>query len=327
MGSFATSLHVRSSDADRVATTLSDILVEGGWRPTQSSPSRESEWPGPGPLRALQISAARDGWVSILDSDLMGSHTLAPTIARKLVTHAIFVFVNDSDGWSYLVADSKGTVSEFDSEDNADGDEDDFGDGDLVETGAAMAQIQALMRDGSIMQRMQDVQSRMAADAPPEIRDALQRIRTGQGSTADMQQYQAWAAREMPKYMAEMKSLLGGIFNLPHVSPESKSRQKSRRKATKAEQAARRKRLDPLRPLFAPGVNDEQVHEVLGKRTTFAEDVLAEFLPLLGIADFYANLNYRYLNESTTGELASHNIRFVQHLRFETNQPPLRVFS
>jgi hypothetical protein len=48
--------------------------------------------------------------------------------------------------------------------------------------------------------------------------------------------------------------------------------------------------------------------------------VLAECVPLLGIADFYANLSYRYLNESTTGELAAHNIQFVHHLRFEAVQ-------
>src|SRR5262249_28127069 len=239
MGSFATSLHVKSSDADRVASTLSEILAEGGWRPTQQAPDREADWPGPSGLRAMQVSAAREGWVSILDSDLMGSHTLAPTIAKRLATHAMFVFVNDSDGWSYLLADPKGTVTEFDSEE--DGDED-FGDGDLVEAGPAFAQIQALMRDGSMMQRMQDLQSRMSADAPPEIRDAFQRIRSGKGSPADVKQYQAWAMKEMPKYMAEMKSLLGGIFNLPRVAPESAGRQKSKRK-TKAEQAAERTRL------------------------------------------------------------------------------------
>src|SRR5262245_47771646 len=122
MGSFATSLHVKSNDADRVASTLSDILAEGGWTRTQQAPDLEADWPGPSALRAMQISAARDGWVSILDSDLMGSHALVLATAERLSTHAIFVFVNDSDGWSYLLADPQGAVSEFDSEENGGGD-------------------------------------------------------------------------------------------------------------------------------------------------------------------------------------------------------------
>ena len=78
-----------------------------------------------------------------------------------------------------------------------------------------------------------------------------------------MKQYQAWSMKEMPKYMGEMKSLLGGIFNLPRVVPQSSGRQKSKRRKTKAEQTARQRQLDQLRPLFAPGVNDEQVQDVL----------------------------------------------------------------
>jgi hypothetical protein len=56
-----------------------------------------------------------------------------------------------------------------------------------------------------------------------------------------MQQYQAWAAQEMPKYMADVKSLLGGLFNPPRVA----ARKKPKRKPTKAERAAQQRRLNP----------------------------------------------------------------------------------
>ena len=56
---------------------------------------------------------------------------------------------------------------------------------------------------------------------------------------------------------------------------------------------------------------------MLEKHALFAEEVLAEFLPLVGLSDFYANLSYRYLNEGTEDELPSHNIRFVNHLRLK----------
>ena len=137
MGSFATSLHVKTRDVERVAETLSDTLAQGGWRPTPAAPDHKADWPGPSTLRAMQISAARDGWVSILDSDLMGSHALAPAIAEKLATHAIFFFVNDSDSWSYLLSDPKGAASEFDTEEDAVDGEDDFGEGDMVAAGSA----------------------------------------------------------------------------------------------------------------------------------------------------------------------------------------------
>src|SRR5262245_8671974 len=113
MGSFASSLHVKANDAGRVADTLAELFTKSGWRPTQKIPDLDATWGIESSLRAVQISAPRQGWVSILDTDLMGAHSIAPQLATALTTHAIFFFVNDSDGWSYLLADSKGTVSEF----------------------------------------------------------------------------------------------------------------------------------------------------------------------------------------------------------------------
>jgi hypothetical protein len=259
--------------------------------------------------------------VSILDSDLAGSHALTSVLARRLGAHAILFFVNDSDSWSYLLADTQGATTEFDSDEGAYDDED---GADFVDSASAFAQVNALMQDGSILQKMQEMQARMSADAPPEIRAAEERIKTGRGTAADMQQYQTWALQEMPKYVAEMKSMLG-----PLITPGGRgsrrtdaSPQKPRQRS-KSEQAAWNKRLSALRPLLVPGVTDDQVQAVLDKRAIFAEEILAEFLPLLGLSDYYANLSYRYLEHSTTGDLPSYNIRFLHHLRFESSSPRL----
>jgi hypothetical protein len=320
MGSFANSLHVKTGDAERVAASLIELSAEAGWRPTQKTLDLRDTWGGEGTVRGVQIAAPREGWVSILDTDLMGVHAAVPRLAKKLATHAIFFLVDDSDAWSYLLADPNGVVSEFESGQGAGGD-DDYDGGDLVETSAAIAQLQELMRGGSMMHKFQEMQAQMLAAAPPEVREAEARIKRGQGSPADMQLYQAWVMKEMPKHQAQLRSAISGLFNLPRIAPETRAKQKSGRKQTKAERAAEKKRLESLRPLFAEGVSDEQVQEVLDKRTTFAEDVLAEFLPLLGIADFYANLSYRYLRGVKDGELAAHNIRFVHDLRFEMSRP------
>jgi hypothetical protein len=325
MGSFATSLHVKSNDANCVASTLAEILAGEGWRATQKTLDKNAQLGTPSDLRALQVSDSQGGWVSILDTDLMGAHSLAPAIAKKLATHAIFFFVNDSDSWSYLLANPKGTVSEFDSDESADDDED-YGD-DLVEAGPAIAQLNALMQDGSLMQKAQEMQQRMSAAAPAEIREAELRIKSGRGTPSDMLQYRTWAMQEMPKYMADLRSLMGGALDPFRLGSQSAPKKKPERKPNKAERAAQKKRLDQLRPLFAPGVTEDQVQDVLDKQAVFAEEILAEFLPPLGIAAFYTNLSYRYLTESSTQELASHNIRFTHHLRFKTDKPQLQVFS
>src|SRR5207247_9616105 len=112
MGSFANSLHVKTPDAERVAEGLRELFAEAGWRPTQKKLDERSINDS---LRGVQISAPRGGWVSVLDTDLMGAHAAVPGLAKKLATHAIYFFVDDSDSWSYLLANAKGAASEFES--------------------------------------------------------------------------------------------------------------------------------------------------------------------------------------------------------------------
>jgi len=321
MGSFANSLHIKCDSESAVGESIAEIMRSEGWQPTEKLPSGDFATLSPSP-RGFQISAAAGGWVSILDSDIGGPQALGPALAKRLKTQAIFVYVNDSDSWGYILANSSGKTSEFDSAESAGGDfggdfgSGDFGSGDQVASGAAIQKVQALMQDGGLYQRMQEMQKQMLADAPPEIRAALERMQSGQGSAADMQQYQAWAMQQMPKYMEEVKSLLGGALG-PGPAPAAKPAKK--RRATKAQQKARQTRLDQLRPILAEGTSDEQLQEVFEKQTVFAEDVLAEFLPLVGIPALYATFSYAYFDEAATNDLAAHGIRFAHHLRFESD--------
>src|SRR5262249_49864523 len=135
MGSFATSLHVKSSNANRVAATLENILADDGWRPTEKQLDKDAGWGQSENLRGVHITSPRDGWVSILDSDLMSGHDLTARLAQQLQTPAIFFFVNDSDSWSYLLADGHGATSEFDSEELQPEDDE---QGDLASATAAI---------------------------------------------------------------------------------------------------------------------------------------------------------------------------------------------
>src|SRR5262245_34507834 len=232
MGSFANSLHVMSSSEEAVAVGIAELLKSEGWRPTDKVPGQSLTGRFKSSPRGLQVSATAGGWVSILDSDIGGPQSLVPALAEQLGTYAIFVYVNDSDSWGYLLAHPDGTTNEFDS---AESEGDDLDGGDLAASSAALAKVQALMQGGSFYQRMQQIQDQMAADAPPEVRAALERMRSGQMTPADIQQYQAWAMQQMPKYMEDVKSLLGGALGTP-VSPKPARKRRASKGQQKAQQ-------------------------------------------------------------------------------------------
>ena len=66
-------------------------------------------------IRTLCVAETRDGWVGVLDSDLMGLLTLAQELSSRLQTHAICVMVNDSDSWHYELFHKGREVDGFDS--------------------------------------------------------------------------------------------------------------------------------------------------------------------------------------------------------------------
>jgi hypothetical protein len=80
-----------------------------------------------------------------------------------------------------------------------------------------------------------------------------------------------------------------------------------------------------LRPLLGADVGQDRVLEVLGKQAVFAEHVLGEFMKLLGIQPFFANLSYRYLEECSVAELLAADIKLIDHLKFK--RPSERRFG
>ena len=322
MGSFANSLHVMRSSDREVADAIRSVLADQGWQPTNKAMPDDARMGMSSPIRGLQVSAAARGWVSVLDSDLGSAQALTSALAQRLQTHAIFFLVNDSDAWTYSLAGPGGEVSEFDSmpEDGDDFDEESLAQ--LNEATNTALRLQSLMRDPAQMQRMQQLGAEMLASAPPEIRALDAKMRTGRFDAADMQKYHAWSREQMPQYLAQLDPSLGNLLGA--ARPSGKKNRK--RKQSKAQQAARKKRLEELRPLLAAGISDDQVLKLFDRQAVFAEELLAEFLPLLGIAGHYAYLSYHYLDESPPEELAAQGIRFVHDLRFESG-PRLRVFS
>jgi hypothetical protein len=321
MGSFANSLHVKSDRSDRVATAIADTLAEQGWQPTTKPLPEDASLGMPSPIRGLQVSVPAGGWVSVLDSDLGGVQALTTALAARLKTHAIFFLVNDSDAWSYLLADPRGGVSEFDTAPEDDDTFDDLNPGDELELAQKINNLRAIAEDGTLHSRMEALSQQLLAEAPAEIRELEAKLRGGNATVAEIQQFQAWSIQEMPKRVSQISGLFGDLSGMSKPARKSKAK----RKKTKAQKAADARRLDDLRPLLAPGVTDDEVQAALDKRSLFAETLLAEFLPLLGITNHFAFLSYRYLDESTPEDLSAQNIRFLHDLRFESG-PTLRLY-
>jgi hypothetical protein len=318
MGSFNFNLHVKCDDADRVAAAIRRLVDKDHWRPGDEPPEEDLRRYGQASnRRAFFISTPVYGWVSVLDSDIAGAMSLASPLAEELDAFTLLCMVNDSDSWHFVLSRGDGLVAEFDSADEADA-ADEFSTADLSRIADSVSNLQRLMSDGSLQQRLEQFNQQLISSAPAEIQQCYAKIKQGQASADELQRYQVWAAREAPTMTALVQELMGDVVGIAAKSRAGKSK-KRKRKRTKAQRTAAEERLDHLRPLLVAGVTDEQLQEVLDEKAIFAEETLAKFLPLLGIPRFYAYLDYDHKDEASADELAAHGIQFAQHLMFETN--------
>lgn len=307
MGSFANSLHVKSDDAATVADALRHILLAEGYQVTDEDLGREARQGFPSALRAVHLSEARNGWVSLLDSAGLESFDLAAALSDRLQTHAIQFFVNDSDSWHYQLFHAGRKLDEFnsrpDDEDfEEDGDEEEpSGFGGMLAGGNA-ADLQRVLQERAL-QFQQQLMQRM----PPEFRQMQQNwLTTGQINPEEMQKYQTWMRSEMPNMMSQLRELMGnapGRSSTPTAPPVDSDRLQGH--------------LEHLKPLLKAGVKESRVLGVLGDQATFAENTLDKFMPLIGIASQYAYLSYPYLEETTSADLARDSIRLIEHLKFK----------
>jgi len=83
MGSFASSIHVRSNDTAAVLAALDACLRAEGYVRQTDVPAR----PTP-PARGVYVAHAVEGWVGVLDSDSGESGGLAGNVAGALDTRA-----------------------------------------------------------------------------------------------------------------------------------------------------------------------------------------------------------------------------------------------
>jgi hypothetical protein len=304
MGSFATNVHVRSNYTSTVADTLRRLLIAEGYEITEEEPERGFPMAPPSQLRAIQVSASSGGWVSLLDSEGLYAQNLPAVLSEQLKTHAIQFFVNDSDSWHYQLFYAGQKIDAFDSSPDEEGFEDD--DEGPTNMGSSGAAINADEVQRFVKERTQQLQEQLLQHIPPHVREIRQKwMTTGQVTLEEMKEYNAWLQTQMPSLMEQLRELRNERANrLSSPLPPAKT---SRFQA----------HLTHLRPLLKEDVNDSRVLEILSEETTFAEETLGKFLPLIGIAPFYANLSYPYVSEYTSADLARESIQLSEHLRFK----------
>jgi hypothetical protein len=301
MGSFANSLHIQCEDAAAVAEIIRNALSAEGYELTDEELDEEARWGFSATLRVIHLSAARDGWVSLLDTDMMHSLGLAAMLSEQLEAHALQVMVNDSDSWHYQLYYAGQPIDEF----NSSGGEEFGQDGGIPDLegifGEGLAELQR-----SVQERAEELGQRLRQLLPADLQEIQDRWKAGRATQEEIQKYTQWISTEMPRLMGGFKGLLGElapILSLPGRPP--------------ANEGELQPHVVHLRPLVKAGVSEARVREVLGRQAVFAEQTLADFLPLIGIASRYAYLSYRYLDECSAKDLAADSIRLEHHLKFK----------
>lgn len=304
MGSFATNLHVKANDSASVADTLRHLLLAEGYEITEEEAERAFPMAPPSQLRAIEVSTSRGGWVSLLDSEGLYAQNLPAVLSAQLKTHAIQFFVNDSDSWHYQLFYAGQQIDEFDSSpDEEDFEDDDEGPASMGNSGPA---INAAEAQHFVKERTQEIQEQLLQHISPRVREIRQKwMTTGQVTLEEMQEYNAWLQTQMPSLMAQLRGL------------RSEREKRLSSPPPPAKTARFHRHLPHLRPLLKEDAKDSRVLEILSEETTFAEETLGKFLPLIGIAPFYANLSYPYVSEYTSADLARESIQLSEHLKFK----------
>lgn len=338
MGSYAFSGHIRHTDATAVARAVEEFFHDAGFVPTEQPP------PGADDVvdrRAVQVTQAHGGWVSLLDNDLGGLLYLLADVSRRLETYGLHVFVNDSSSWHYQLFHKGELVDAFDS----DGDLDDLPDEWDDEIG------EATVEDPEFEKQIQAAQQLLEQQMPEDVRAIHRSMQEGTDLTpAEAQRYSVWlqnTARDLfGQLSGEDFGQLEGAFDPPADPAEFDIEAGEEAEGTsELEDAFDGDALDDdveyeyesegamfpddelefdidhhlatLEPLLANGINNDTVVRILEDESPRAEESLQQFLPLIDIAPSYAHLSYFYAQERTPRELAQDSVEVVRQLCFE----------
>ncbi len=308
MGSFANSLHVRSNDAVSVSEGICRILENRGFRTTEDASKLVEDLDSS--VRALHVAEARDGWVGILDSDLMGLLTLAQELSARFQTHALCVMVNDSDSWHYELFYKGREVDGFDSPGASPLLNLNELPGDMLEMPDADELAEAME---AVMEQMPALAELLQSLLPPEMREVHQKITDGTATPEEAAQFSEWSQKLSEGAALDFDGTTERDADnaLPVAATDSNGNGQA---ASKQEIEGH---LRHLRPLLPAGVQPDQVKGILGEKATCAEEPMADFLEMLGVSRFFSQLSFQYLAEFSGEEIHREGIGFREPLIFE----------
>lgn len=334
MGSWANSYHVRSNDPSAVLDAIRTILVESGHRLQGDEPARpvsvgrrrrgrphilRNPFPTSDDFdeddveedrddqRNLCVYRAVNGWVGVLDSEPFSDLTMQ--LSARLKTDTLSVMVNDSDSWLYSLIRRGQPFDEFDSSG-----EDPNGEGDEMSP-----ELQAALERGNQREIEELIEREMMAHAPSspiyfpfggiappvEMTFLAQRLREGRGTFRDRLRYGwLWIRYRITKMLAVFGRQ---PMDFGYDSP----------RATPLDNDTLEQHIERIREIF-PSANVKELRKLLPLNRFPSENLLADFLEIVGLPRYYAYLNYRYLEEHTDEELAEEGIVRVAVLRFQT---------
>lgn len=300
MGSFATSLHVKTEQAAEIATAIEAVMNAAGFVDTNEEPDDEAMAETPPSLRAIRVLENGKGWVGILDSDFTGSVALAARLSEKLDAWVFHFAVNDSDAWEYDCFRAGELVDKFDSAGE---------DSEITGTVDVTGEFAAMMQHGDLVEmaaqlneRMAEVRRRSDEELPDEIRKCRERIAAGTGSADDVVRYREWRVGQGQRIQQEADKLLK--VSMPTFQPGPKSEKPSG------------DHVERLRPVLPPETGDSEVFEALSRRSMFAEDDFSQFMKVAGIEPFFSRLSYSYFEECEQSDLTAVGLRATAHLKF-----------
>lgn len=322
MGSYANSLHLRSDDFTAVAAAVRKALRSESFEPTDEPLDADARWGMSASLRGIHVSQARQGWVAVLENDPLSSVTLAAELSRLLRTYAIQFFVNDSDSWQYQLFHDGRQIDSFDSSEEEESEED--WDGGFRDDELPSGNLSGI--EEAVRGKAQEFERKLLAEMPADVQAIYRKMQTGLATESESEKYLQWMQAELPQKLGDMQRLIGealyglGLGLKPRGGTGGQAGETSEGAESPSAQEEQRLRphIERLQPLLIPGTPTDFALELLGRQATFAEETLAEFLPLLGIAPVYASLSYRYLEEFSESELASQSVRMAEHLRFRS---------
>lgn len=326
MGSWANSIHVKHADHGAVGnavreafagplkarqTQLQVATVGAGGHDDDGLDSELNEddfdaedfnGEDSGP-RKVRILKPINGWTGVLDSEAMVPD-LAQELSRELATDALWVGVNDSDGWMFQLYRCGKLLDEFDSLGESEDDDAAFE--------AKMREAEASNDPKAVEKAVQEMFEKHAPKGPIVMPDGLSMLPHGLvhlGTKVDAGTATFW---ERIKYRWIGLSFLFRVVT-GRFKPDD---------AAFGFDIPRGKELSPdevnrlvanVRLIFPEG-DEKQLRELLPQSRFPAEGLLGDFLAIIGLPRTYQHLSYEYIGEFSKRELKAEGIVEVAHI-------------